>query len=298
MNSFREDWADFWSRGRTSDRGFLLLLPSSRTGRPFLLGTFPTIPLCNLIDTWFRFTRKKNARMKLGPTKPESLDLGDMTATFGDQDPISNGGGRVFCTSHGTYFEYTDGQDYDEGVKYVFGTSLERDVFDQFCHLFNSNQTLEDLCGAYGYSREQWLLLAKGTVHQRASCVVDLAYFFEWRDIDDDPLLLTSAELLKRWYGEFKEEGPIVNDSAEIPTLFVQLFIVLQCISKPKFWELFPPLFPLVPDVALQNTQHPWWKQHGKAALQKLLTAMRDVCPPSHVFEIRNHEYGYWPKGC
>jgi len=233
---------------------------------------------------------------KVGPPKKAPVVLGAMIATYGEPDPITEGGGRIFDTEGGCYFEYTDAQAYgDEDELFVWGTFLEKDVFAQFERLFHEND-LEDLCESIDTSIEVWKQLCRGTLKQRAECVCDIAAFFGWDSIDDQPLELSPEELQLRWYSEFAEEGPIVNTQESISALTSELLIVLHAINSDRYWNLLAPLFPLVPSEPLQNPQSAWWGLHGQEALDKLLATMKEVSPPLFEFGVREGQYGFWKK--
>lgn len=219
----------------------------------------------------------------------------EIIARYGNKDPITEGGGRVFDTSNGPFFEYTEGTETDGNLLEVYRTHLGEDLRVQFAHLLD-NGGLEELCEVSSLSLQTWQKKAKGRLSLRAQCVVDLASHFGWDSIDDEPLLLSQIELQLRWFHKFQYEGPVTTEGCEDPRVIVpEMVVVLQEVAPQEYEKLFSRPFPFIPSEALQNCQNSWWEQHGSAAVADLIKALQKACPPGFVFAREEAQWGFWP---
>ena len=216
---------------------------------------------------------------------------------IGDQDPITHGGGVVFLTNNGPFFEYSEG--IGEGVggdntAEVFRTHIEHDVTDQFRL---SYKDVVALCKTINTPVRIWLGQATGTcLLAKANCIVDIGNYLGWDAIDDDPLDIDEVTLQQRWYAEFHEEGPCAH--GERPSLVVpELLKTLNNINPELFWHvmtLTKDHFPIVPAETVNNPDHPWWTQHGDQTLEKVVGLLEKVTPPGFTFEYRDGAFGFW----
>lgn len=212
---------------------------------------------------------------------------------FGDDDCITGGGGVVFETSNGTFFEYVEG-DGAEGPLSVFRTQMEDNLCDQFKL---SRTDLLDLCESIDEDPITWLADATGTdLQAKANCLIDIGNYLGWDAIDEDPLELDETSLHMRWYAEFNEEGPCATGDTPA-TVVPDLLKTLHSIRPAAFYEAMDMTlehYPLVPARPLENPTHPWWTQHGADVLQKIIRLLEGVCPSGFTFEYRNGSYGFW----
>jgi len=220
-----------------------------------------------------------------------------MLTALGDdhqRDPILFGGGRVFDTNNGPFFEYTEGLDTNIPLK-VYATHLGPDIGEQFKHLLSDGE-LESVCAIRGVcTAELWRRKARGTYLQRAECVVDIGRHFGWHRIDDDPQELTEGELRKRWFTSVPLQGQVTTAHLDNPVALVpEMLLALHGLDPMKYWQLFQGPFPIIPSEALRDWLHPWWQQHGKAAQAKIVQCLRDLCPQGFVFEVRDGHWGFW----
>jgi hypothetical protein len=208
---------------------------------------------------------------------------------------ISEGCGRIFDTNNGAYFEYTLGMMDDRSIE-VFGVALSNNIVNQFSHVL-VDQGLSILLRTIGLRREIWLKKAKGTLEQRAECILDIAAVFGWDVIDDEPHTYSKAELAARWFDEFKSEGPVTTATeTNFPLFCSELLIALHSIDPNQYWSMMGRDFPVIPPEALNDSGSNWWQQHGKAAVAKIVSAIEQVCPPGFEFSVREHRFGFWKQ--
>lgn len=220
---------------------------------------------------------------------------GPIIHRIGNPDAITFGGGVLFQTSSGPFLEYTKGAENssDEDLE-VFRTHIERDILKQFKV---EPEEILDMCEALDLvDPKKWLKNSRGPDFlKRAECIIDFGTYAGWDIIDEDPLIVDEVELHQRWYAEFYEEGPITTPGVQKPEIIVpEMIHVLHSIDPQAYWALFEGSFPLIPSEALQNRKHPWWNQHGKEVVIKLVEILKKQAPSNFVFEIREETYGFW----
>lgn len=233
---------------------------------------------------------------EFGPNGPDTLRRGN--AMSFQSTNIEGGCGRIFDTNNGAYFEYTLGvTNTSEGTLDVFGVNLSDNISKQFGHVL-VGQGLDLMVRTLGRHRDVWLKKAKGTLEQRAECILDIATVFGWSVIDDEPHEYSKAELAARWFDEFRSEGPVTTAKlGDFPLLCSELLIALHSVDPDKYWALMSGNFPVIPPEAMNNWQSNWWPQHGKAAAAKIVSAIGQVCPPKFEFSFREGRFGFWEKG-
>lgn len=220
-----------------------------------------------------------------------------MIAFFGESDPITDGGGRVFDTSNGPFLEYTLGTDTDGRTLELYRTHIGDDLCKQFDGLLDEGG-LEEMCECMSVRPEAWRRAARGRLSLRAQCIVDLANHFGWDVIDDDPLEISEVELQLRWFSEFNLEGPVTTAGcSDTAAIVPELLIALRELDTPAHDALFSRRFPLVPSSALQNRESQWWKDVGPSVEETLVEILSSKCPGRYVFKFdpMAQQYGFWP---
>jgi len=215
---------------------------------------------------------------------------GAIMTRFGDADAITNGGGVVFLTNNGPFLEYTEGDADGGGTLEVYRTHLPDDVCDLYGPL---QEDLAELCETIDTTVTKWRARAR---HKnpavRAECVLDIANYYGWELLDDDPLEIEELSLQIRWHSEFHEEG--VCAIGESPSGVVpDLLQTLKNLDFDKYLSLSQP-FPIVPDDVLLNPEHPWWQLHGQDVLLRVTTCLETACPEGFALEFRDGAFGFW----
>lgn len=229
---------------------------------------------------------------KFGPKGPQSEDASIMHF---ESTRFSSGCGRIFVTGNGAFFEYTLGAVEHDRYE-IYGVHLSDDIARQFGHVLV--HSVGDMYKTLGVRKDVWLKKAKGTLTQRAECVLDIAAVFGWDKIDDTPNDCSGRELEIRWFEEFKQEGAVTTaDLNDVPLIASELMLALHSVSPVKYWSFFSGHFPLVPPEALNDCRNVWWGQHGTDAVAKIVSALRDVCPANFEFSLRLGSWGFWKKG-
>ncbi|MGP1680868.1 MAG: hypothetical protein ACTS8S_00885 [Giesbergeria sp.] len=203
--------------------------------------------------------------------------------------------GRVFDTNNGLFFEYTLGE-IEPGRFEVYAVHMSDNVARQFGHVL-VDVGLDNLLLTIGVRRDVWMKKAKGTLQQRAECILDIAAVYGWDVIDDSPQEFSREELHRRWYDGTQKEGPVTSAQLyDSPVISVELLLALHSVDQDKYWSMFSGNFPVIPPEAIQNSHHLWWRQHGAAAVTKIVEAIRDVCPPGFEFCVKDARWGFWKR--
>jgi len=213
---------------------------------------------------------------------------------LGHPEAIRYGGGVIFCWDGLTYLEYTEGSAVaDRDELEVFRTHLEDDVLRQFKI---DTETLYEICESLNGSMPDWLRAASSSnVVRRAMCVVEFATYTGWENVDDDPLMLSSAELSTRWFSKFSEAGPVTTKGCFKPEIIaIEMLQALYSIHQESYWDLLRGPFPVIPSEARQSREHPWWQNHGAQAVNKIVKTMQQLAPDGCVFEVRDEAFGFW----
>lgn len=229
---------------------------------------------------------------KTCPVRPSPKRLGRVIANFGSSDPISDGGGRIFDTNNGHFFEYTEG----DGV--VYGVLLGEDLCVQFSRLLDEERLIE-MCECMDEDPEVWKKKARGRLSLRAQCVVDLANHFGWEEIDDAPMELNEVELQLRWFAEFNLEGPVTLSGCQDPRILVPELLLALCeLDSQAHAALFQRHFPIIPTAALQNTKSSWWDSVGPGVQAEIVGLLQDRCPAAFEFrwDDEAEQFGFWPR--
>lgn len=224
---------------------------------------------------------------KFGPQGPDAPSGAIMHFHSTNLDA---GCGRIFDTDNGAYFEYTLGS--ESGELEVYGVHLSNDIALQFNWL-----SADILFRTLGVKKQVWRKKAKGTLEQRAECILDLAAVYGWHVIDDEPHTYSKAELTRRWFHCVLQEGPVTTARPEdYPLLCSELLIALHSIDANRYWALMSATFPVIPTDALKDFGSTWWQLHGKAAAGKIVSAIEQVCPPQFEFGVRYARFGFWKR--
>lgn len=235
---------------------------------------------------------------KTCPTKLAPKRLGRVIANFGNTDPISDGGGRIFDTNNGHYLEYTEGTETDGQNLEVYSTLLGEDLCVQFARLLDDGG-LDEMCECMDEEPTTWRKKAKGRLSLRAQCILDLATHFGWEEIDDQPVELSEVELNLRWFEAFNLEGPVTPSGCKDPRIIVPELLLALCeLDSAAHAALFQRHFPLIPSAALQNIESSWWDSIGPGAQDEIVVLLQDRCPAEFEFrwDEEGEQFGFWPR--
>ena len=210
---------------------------------------------------------------------------------------LEAGCGCIFDREDGPYFEYTLGvTNMQDGTFEVFGVNLSENILRQFGHVL-VDRGLDTLLRTLGVLRTVWVQKAKGTLQQRAECILDIAAVFGWDVIDEEPYPYTREELAARWFDECLEEGPVTSASLDDRQLLCsELLVALHSVAQVKYWSLMSGNFPVIPSEAFKDWRSVWWQQHGESAVAKIVSTIEQVCPPAFEFSLRQNRYGFWKR--
>lgn len=126
-------------------------------------------------------------------------------AIHGDVNPSEYGGGYVVRVSPDGQSSYVSiyvvewDSDADDSPGYLY----EGDLRDRDIAAVHSWADIAAILRSQGNpdgpTVDEWRKLARGTILERARCLVDIAGYYGWHEIDSYPIRVTRDDIRKRW---------------------------------------------------------------------------------------------------